>query len=107
MNVEAILAKVDELNVAERHQVLQHIIDLNRSDAMKHHLDSLKSRTSDKKSDELITDVTELSLGDSEDARESMRLLQEIWDALPPGAGAISDEEIDRMKLEWRLEKYG
>ncbi len=33
--------------------------------------------------------------------------LEDIWSFLPPDMPQWSDEEMDAMKMEWRVEKYG
>jgi hypothetical protein len=47
----------------------------------------------------------ELAL-DDESPKFSLAL-PEIWLTLPQDMSQFSDEELDAMKVEWRLEKYG
>lgn len=110
MSVQQITSEIGDLNIAERHEILQHILRLNRQDMMSLNLDAV-SRRAKSSDDEGGRDIElrplDFSLGEDESAQESMALLKEIWAELPEGAGDVSDEEIDRLKVEWRLEKYG
>lgn len=38
---------------------------------------------------------------------ENSASLSHIWSLLPQNMPQVSDEELDRMKLEWRMEKHG
>ena len=39
--------------------------------------------------------------------RISIMQVEELWAMLPEGGVNITDEELDEMKVQWRMEKYG
>lgn len=59
-----------------------------------------------KVAESLTTESSSLFI-ESKSQKDINTLLQAFWAELPPHLPQLTDEELDDMKLQWRLEKYG
>lgn len=55
----------------------------------------------------LLSDVHQIVQSESDVEPADEVSLETFWRLLPDDLPPLSDEELDEMKIQWRMEKYG